>query len=710
MDMLKALELNGFKSFAKKTKLGFDTPITAIVGPNGSGKSNVAESLRWVLGEQSMKSLRGKRGEDLIWNGSKTTPRSNRASVTITFDNTSRRFNVDFDEVSITREVHRDGVNEYLVNGSKVRLKDVYELLSQISLGASGHHIISQGEADRILNASPKDRRGMIEDALGLKIFQYKKEESERKLEKTAANIKEAESLRREIAPHLKFLKKQIEQIEKLAELKQELTHKLHAYFQIEEWHSSRAERENKEKRDRHEQELRSTEAELAQAKTTALSPGHVESNKELSDIEGQISTLRGRIDARARDLGRLEGKLEITDKPDRIVETLADGSRRCRYCLQTVSSVGHDSSKNLEEEKRGIILEKEKIEQEVARLHLDEEKLLALRKATLEKIEKLREGAHAAERVLYEKEATRREILGTLDRLFTAESELERKKEELMRLKTEMGILIGREVLSYTPLATAPHTDSTENLRREIERLRIRIEDMGVGGDDVLKEYKDTTERDAFLEREIGDLSASAESLKLLLVDLSKTIDEKFNEGITKINREFGGFFATLFGGGGASLEVVREAKRRSMIAIDAGDENESHFAEDVSRDDLEDQIEWGIGVAVNLPRKKIRSLDMLSGGERALVSIALLFAMSQVNPPPFLVLDETDAALDEANSRKYGDMIEMLAKHSQLILITHNRETMSRANVLYGVTMPADSVSQLLSIKFDDATAFAK
>ncbi len=111
-----------------------------------------------------------------------------------------------------------------------------------------------------------------------------------------------------------------------------------------------------------------------------------------------------------------------------------------------------------------------------------------------------------------------------------------------------------------------------------------------------------------------------------------------------------------------------------------------------------------------VNLPRKKIKNLNMMSGGERALTSIALLFALSQVNPPPFLILDETDAALDEANSKKYGDMIENLATESQLIVITHNRETMSRAGVLYGVTMGGDSTSRLLSIKFEEAASFAK
>ena len=144
--MLKSLEISGFKSFAKKTELGFKSQITAIVGPNGSGgKSNVAEAFRFCLGEQSMKSMRGKRGEDLIWNGSAEMARANRAQVKIILDNTKDFFqNVGFEEIIIERVVNRDGGNEYYLNGSLVRLKDIIELLSQAHIGASGHHIISQ--------------------------------------------------------------------------------------------------------------------------------------------------------------------------------------------------------------------------------------------------------------------------------------------------------------------------------------------------------------------------------------------------------------------------------------------------------------------------------------------------------------------------------------------------------------------------------------
>src|SRR3990167_4651392 len=228
---LKSIELSGFKSFAKKTELVFGSRIAGIVGPNGSGKSNVAEGLRFVLGEQSMKSLRSRRGEDLIWGGSHALPRQNRASVKVVFDNSQRRLDVDFSEVILERVVYRDGQNEYMMNGTKVRLKDVIRLLAGANIGGSGYQIISQGEADRILNASPRERREMVEDALGLKLYQHKKTESERKLEETGINIDKTKSLRREIGPHLHFLRTQVEKIEKAREMKEELAAKLNDYL-----------------------------------------------------------------------------------------------------------------------------------------------------------------------------------------------------------------------------------------------------------------------------------------------------------------------------------------------------------------------------------------------------------------------------------------------------------------------------------------------
>ena len=190
---------------------------------------------------------------------------------------------------------------------------------------------------------------------------------------------------------------------------------------------------------------------------------------------------------------------------------------------------------------------------------------------------------------------------------------------------------------------------------------------------------------------------------------DLKEKIDQEFKEGVQKINLEFQKFFSLMFGGGTGSLSIIvknKSPRRRSAALADRSADEAEEFYEDTG----EIVFEQGIEINVSLPHKRVKELHALSGGERSLVSIAILFARSQVNPPPFLVLDETDAALDEANSRKYGDMLERLSQQSQLIVVTHNRETMSRAGVLYGVTIGANGASKLLSVKFDEATQIAK
>jgi chromosome segregation protein len=189
------------------------------------------------------------------------------------------------------------------------------------------------------------------------------------------------------------------------------------------------------------------------------------------------------------------------------------------------------------------------------------------------------------------------------------------------------------------------------------------------------------------------------------LILELNEKLDQEFRDGVKKINKQFSEFFTLMFGGGVAELFVVKiEKRKRRDTDMDLSDVPGEALPDEDEGD------EEGVDIAVSLPHKKIKGLQMLSGGERALTSIALLFAISQVNPPPFMVLDETDAALDEANSRKYGDMIENLAKLSQLMVITHNRETMSRAGTLYGITMGSDAVSKVLSISFEEAEVVAK
>src|SRR3989344_1244515 len=325
--MLKGLEISGFKSFAKKTSLEFKSRVTAIVGPNGSGKSNIAEAFRFVLGEQSIKSMRGKRGEDLIWNGSGETPRSNRASTKLLFDNNKKLFSIDFDEVSIERVVSRDGTNDYSINGSKVRLKDTLELLAEAHIGSSGHHIISQGEADRILTSNEKERRMMIEDALGLKIYQYKREESERKLTKTKENISQVEALRKEVAPHLRFLRKQVEKVVKTANLKDELVEKYKIYLSRERVYLE----SSKEKIEKEKNPLLSRKEELGRLISEAqamidLSTKALSRSEELVISETEVRTLESKKNNFLREVGKLEGEIRAYERATERAKVEAEG------------------------------------------------------------------------------------------------------------------------------------------------------------------------------------------------------------------------------------------------------------------------------------------------------------------------------------------------------------------------------------------------
>ncbi len=738
---LKSIELSGFKSFAKKSVLLFNAPISSIVGPNGSGKSNVAEAFRFVLGEQSIKSLRGKRGEDLIFNGAGSEARGNRASVKVIFDNSEKVFNIDFPEVTIERVVHRDGVNDYLINGSSVRLKDVTELLLSAHIGASGHHIISQGEADKILNASAKDRKSMIEDALGLRLYQYKRIESERKLKKTFENIAQVEGLRKEIAPHLRFLKKQVEKMEKAESMRDELLKLSHEYFKREDLFVALTHKILEDERKPIELTLEKLAEELSRAKKVLEAVGK-EHNKDYQvlNLEAEITGSRVHKDALMRELGKLEGLLGAEEKVIRKQHELATSEEHKMIRLKDVedlyaeisilSVIGEilgklkefiksrkesaDSSLILEAEKsiKELTKQKDKLEQEIRAAVEKEKSLLSKYEGLKHEIEKEKDSGRDAEKAVFRIMSEENELISKLALIKSREEILKKDEEEFKRELEEVGRLIGRDALHFKDFDVSDESvleedrKIQEERKRDMSKLKVRLEDSGISGtDEVFNEYKDVSERDEFLARELLDLEKSAESLRTLIKDLEERLSTEFSTGLTKINEEFGELFLAMFGGGSAHLTLTKN-KKSKIEAIVEGEEIDD--SEDVGEN--EEIIEEGLDIAVSLPRKKIKGLMMLSGGERALTSIALLFAISAVNPPPFIILDETDAALDEANSKKYGDLVEKLSKHSQLILITHNRETMSRAGVIYGVTMGSNGVSKLLSIAFDEAVQVAK
>lgn len=223
MNAFKQLEMIGFKSFADKITINFDGGITAIVGPNGCGKSNVGDAIRWVLGEQSSKTLRGKSMQDVIFAGTEKRKKLSYCEVTIVFDNTNKWFNVEYDEISITRKLFRSGESEYYINKKPCRLKDITDLLYDSGIGRDGYSIIGQGKVDEIINSKPEDRRSIFEDAAGISKFKAKKLESERRLERYRDNMTRLRDIVLETERHIGPLKKQSEDAKLYLEYKTEL-------------------------------------------------------------------------------------------------------------------------------------------------------------------------------------------------------------------------------------------------------------------------------------------------------------------------------------------------------------------------------------------------------------------------------------------------------------------------------------------------------
>jgi len=740
---LTRLELSGFKSFAKTTVLEFPSAVTAIVGPNGSGKSNIKEAIQWVLGEQSMKSLRGKKGEDLVWNGSADVPRMGKASVALVFDNADKKIGLEFDEVVVARKIFRDGVNEYAINDSPVRLRDVVEMMARVGLGESKHNIIGQGEVDRVLLASAKDRYHMLEEALGLRVYHLKKNETERRLEATEQNMAQAEALIREIVPHLKFLRASAEKAGSRQKLEVELREWERVYCSREE-EGITAEKERIASRVTPfaEQEARMQKeiARLSSLVTEAERSMVADAGEH--DAEKQLAALHEKRREVERELGRLEGKLEAAKEESpspasRAVDTgylheeigkiLAAArlvvqdedrmdvmrARLAAFCTELERLIAEIKEGRAigAHGKTGAVNGRTELEAGIQSVHTARVALTA----QIEKYTRLQEERQGATRDRYRSIRQMEVELHTYQDALR-ESALERQKIsfEEERVAMREGELAREYALSgisraeITAFPAASRTDAPsvftggqEELMKKIQRGRIRLEEIGAIDPATIKEYEDTETRHAFLTRELEDLKKASVSLKDLIKELERHIKKDFREGFAGIKNAFSEYFKLIFGGGRASLILVKQESR----SMNQGEEDEET---EITEENEDEDSAGGVEISVELPRKRIKGLAMLSGGERALASIALLFAISAVNPPPFLILDETDAALDEANSERFGALLKELSKKTQLLVITHNRETMKSAGILYGVTMGQDGVSKLLSLKLEQAEAY--
>ncbi|OIO49848.1 MAG: hypothetical protein AUJ39_00210 [Parcubacteria group bacterium CG1_02_42_13] len=699
---LRRLELQGFKSFADKVNLDLTHGVTAVVGPNGSGKSNITDSIRWLLGEREARNLRGGKAEDLIFAGTKEKSRMGLAQASLYFDNSSGFFPVDYKEVSISRRVSRDGESQIFLNKSEVRLKDIIDFFARSRMGARCLAIVNQGESDVFINATPLERREMIEEILGLKEYQIKKAEANRRLKNTTINLDKAKALIDELAPHLRLLKRQVAKYEGREEIIGELRKLEDDYYgnKLKALHSSLNQALPKvlaldKEISREEAVIKKLEAELTKVKVS-----EPETNEKIAYVRSQRNGLLDQRFNLQKDLSRIEARLELVSNSDNVKEVnLIAAINEIKNIAE--SSLAEENINKLKAVVKSIILIINNLWQRKPSPvnELDENK-----KHLTERLGSVQKGLKDLESketeftgIIKDFNEKFREVFITFEeernKLIKLKEErnnafFERERVEIrMKDLSDQIAETGRKISEFEKWSGEPPSDE-ETVVKRMFRLRGEISSIGEIDPNIIKEHKETEKRYTFLTDQVEDLEHAMADLKNLIKELEYKIHHEFTSAVGRINEEFTRYIHLLFGGGRAKLVVDENTGKEEREEINNKENNN-------------EELETGVYIDISLPRKRVKGLEVLSGGERALVSIAALFALISVSPPPFLVLDEIDAALDERNAKRFSELLREFAKKTQFIIVTHNRATMEAADVLYGVTMLPDGTSKILSLK---------
>lgn len=736
---LERLEMQGFKTFALKTSLEFLPPqegkkgTTAIVGPNGSGKSNIADAIRWAMGEQSIKLLRGKKSEDVIFSGTPRRSRSGFAEVSLFLNNEDQQADIDYTELVITRRLYRDGNTEYFINKNKARLSDIQLLLAQANMGQRTYSVIGQGMVDHILVASPQERKEFFDEAAGVKQYQIKRQSAMNKLENSRDNLNQALVVIQEIEPRLRSLTRLAKRLERREEVEVQLRDLQKKYYGtlwknlseklvIQQKNFDAIDKELGEAKKRHD-ELQSEFGKME--KEEPRGDVFTKMQADFQKLMNQKSILKERqFDVQRKiELASIKEKKapavpiptivaeleEISSLQDEILEILNSG-QDAKEKIETASlkikslvkklSGGEEiitSDPKLDRELKDITKEVVTIDKEIESA---QQKINNFNKEEEEKRGKF----FSMQRELQEKGSRVHDLETKLNDVKIEQAKLETKRESLeQEMRQELA-----ERAEEMKQAQIKASINPDEIYPEMSKLKHQLDLIGAIDPETMEEYNETKERYEYLKGQTDDLTGAIASLEEIIDELDQKIKSQSETAFKNLNQEFQRYFKMLFEGGEARLvqvtEDVLEKEER-----EEGEEPEDEIEEEPKKIKNKKVI-TGVEIQATPPGKRMKSINALSGGERALTSIALICAIMTNNPSPFIVLDEVDAALDEANSIKFAKIVDKLSDHTQFVIVTHNRATMDMARVLYGVTMGEDGVSKMLSVKLEEATEYVR
>ena len=729
---LKHIKLSGFKSFVDPTKISFPTNMVGVVGPNGCGKSNVIDAIRWVLGELSAKNLRGESMVDVIFNGSEKRKASGQCSIELLFDNSSAKIGgeyASYNEVSIKRVMTRDAQSDYFINNAKCRRKDVQDIFLGTGLGPSSYAIIEQGMVSKLVSAKPDELRTHIEEAAGVSKYRERRRETESRIKRTKENLSRVKDIRDEIGRLIKRLENQAKAAEKYKKLNDEKS-------QIELDTAILFSLEAKNNRDDLQKKLDSLNRDLkiknAESETiqSQIDQFRTENESVLTEYESaqknfySIGAEIAKREANLQNINKTENetkfKLEKTKENlekaketeknfdqlspseqaihilNEIIATLKkysiqndsilDKANKLKVLLVEILNIASAQSKTLTEEyqSRQEDLSKEIFEAEKLKSSIEEEMqtyveessqaesvLISLRQKQSKFNEDLRSLENNKSIVELDSRSISEKITNIRLDLKTYEINLENSNKKIKAAGIDI------EKIDFTKYEDLSISELEDKLA-DIEAKIIRLGAINLAAPEEIEEESKRKEE---LDKQYDDLIEALDKLNGAIKKIDNETKTIFKDSFDAVNIKLKEVFPKLFGGGLAELNLTDD-----------------------------DPLHAGVILMARPPGKKNSSISQLSGGEKALTALALVFAIFDLNPAPFCLLDEVDAPLDDLNTLRFINMVEEMSKTVQFIFITHNKVSMERSDYLMGVTMQEAGVSRMVSVDVNQALELAE
>ncbi len=495
---LKSIEIHGFKSFADRIKLDFLNGITGIVGPNGSGKSNVADAVRWVLGEQSARQLRGSSMQDVIFSGTEIRKPMGYAYVAISIDNSDRALSADFDEVTVTRRVYRSGESDYLINGNECRLKDINELFYDTGIGKEGYSIIGQGQIDKILSGRPEDRRELFDEAAGIVKFKKRKDTAIKRLESEKNNLVRVNDILSEVERQVGPLEKQSEAAKEYLKKKEELKTLDANVFVLE---SKRYEEQIKDLDEKYaivEKDSADVDSQMEQSRSR-----YDEMGKEIASLEELISDMRNELSNSSVQKGKIDAQIQVLKEQ---INSIHNSDKSFADRIKAVQKSIEDHDRDLQ------VLKKTRDDIEAKLQEIEGSG--AGNKTALEEYDKkiagLNEKIAEKKQLVVDTIEARGEIKGNLERLKTIEEQTGLKKAELNSrlLKTKSDEESQNETINA-------FEKELESLSESIRKIDEEIASVNAKTGDVKKALEEADMKERQLDGQYRENKTKLETLK---------------------------------------------------------------------------------------------------------------------------------------------------------------------------------------------------